>query len=74
MSLTAGARSQRWPSATWLCQGQPPDWHRTRSIYASHRPHAHDGAERLEPEGMGQAAQEFIAAVVMDDGLANHGA
>ena len=31
--------------------------------------HAHDGAERLEPEGMRQPAQEFVAAIVMDDRL-----
>src|SRR5215216_2825227 len=36
--------------------------------------HAHYRAERLEPEGMGQAAQELVAAVVMDDRLADHGA
>ena len=36
--------------------------------------HAHDGAEGLEPEGMRQPPQEFIAAVVMDDGLADDGA
>src|SRR5262249_11314187 len=27
--------------------------------------HAHDGAERLEPEGVGETAQELIAPVVM---------
>ena len=32
--------------------------------------HAHDGAERLEPEGMGEPAQEFVAAVFDDDRLA----
>ena len=31
--------------------------------------HAHDGAERLKPEGMRKPLQEFIAAVVMHDGL-----
>ena len=34
--------------------------------------HAHHGAERLEPEGMGEAAQQLVAAVVMDDRLADH--
>jgi hypothetical protein len=32
--------------------------------------HPHYGSERLEPEGMGEAAQELVAAVVMNDGLA----
>jgi hypothetical protein len=36
--------------------------------------HSHHRAERLEPERMRQPLQEFIAAVVMDDGLANDGA
>ena len=36
--------------------------------------HAHDGAEGLEPEGVRQPAQEFVAAVVMHDGLADDGA
>ena len=31
--------------------------------------HAHDGAKRLEPERMRQPAQEFVAAVMMDDRL-----
>jgi hypothetical protein len=35
--------------------------------------HAHDGAEGLEPEGMGEAAKQLVAAVVMHDGLADHG-
>ena len=34
--------------------------------------HAHDGAERLEPEGVGKPTQQFVAAVVMHDGLADH--
>src|SRR6202167_5538396 len=36
--------------------------------------HAHDGAERLEPEWKRQPLQEFVAAVVMDDGLSDDGA
>jgi hypothetical protein len=32
--------------------------------------HPHYGSERLEPEGMGEAAQELVAAVVMNDGFA----
>ena len=32
--------------------------------------HAHHGAERLEPERMGEAAQQFVAPVVMHDRLA----
>ena len=36
--------------------------------------HAHHGAERLEPERMRQPAQEFVAAVVMHDRLADDGA
>ena len=36
--------------------------------------HAHDRAEGLEPEGMGEAAQEFVAAVFEDDRLGDHGA
>ena len=36
--------------------------------------HAHHGAERLEPEGMRQAAEKFVAAVVVNDGLADDGA
>ncbi len=35
--------------------------------------HAHHGAEGLEPERMRQPAQEFLAAVVMHDRLADHG-
>ena len=31
--------------------------------------HAHDGAERLEPERMGEPAQELVAAVFDDDRL-----
>src|SRR5687768_8539742 len=31
--------------------------------------HSHDGAEGLEPEGMGEPAQEFVAAEVMNDRL-----
>jgi hypothetical protein len=34
--------------------------------------HAHDGAERLEPERIGQAAQELVAPIMMDDRLADH--
>jgi hypothetical protein len=34
--------------------------------------HAHDGTERLEPEGMRQAAQEIVAAVMVDDCLRDH--
>ena len=33
--------------------------------------HAHDGPERLEPERVSQAAQQLVAPVVMDDGLAD---
>ena len=36
--------------------------------------HAHDGAERLEPERMRQPLQEFVAAVVVNDRLSNDGA
>ena len=36
--------------------------------------HAHDGAERLEPERMGEAAQQLVAAVVVHDRLADDGA
>ncbi len=32
--------------------------------------HAHDGAERLEPEGVREAAQELFASVVMHDRFA----
>ena len=35
--------------------------------------HAHDGAERLKPERDGEPAQQFVAAVVMDDGLRHDG-
>ena len=34
--------------------------------------HSHHRAERLEPEWVGQAAQQLIAPVVMNDGLADH--
>ena len=34
--------------------------------------HAHDGAEGLKPEGVGEAPQEFVAAIFVDDGLGNH--
>src|SRR3954470_17882753 len=33
--------------------------------------HAHYGTERLEPEGMGEAAQQLVAAIMMDDRLAD---
>src|SRR5580693_9612229 len=36
--------------------------------------HAHDGAERLEPEWMREATQQFVAAVSVDDRLADDGA
>jgi hypothetical protein len=36
--------------------------------------HSHHSAERLKPERMRQPLQEFIAAVMMDDGLAHNGA
>src|SRR5262249_3768726 len=43
--------------------------------YARRMPiHSHHGAKRLEPEGMRQPSQEFIAAIVVDDCLADHGA
>src|SRR5205814_6105297 len=34
--------------------------------------HPHDGAERLEPEGMSETPQQLVAPVVMDNGLADH--
>jgi hypothetical protein len=34
--------------------------------------HPHHNAEGLEPEGMGQTAQELVAAVVMDDRFGDH--
>jgi hypothetical protein len=34
--------------------------------------HSHHRAERLKPERMRQPLQEFVAAVVMDDSLANN--
>src|SRR5438034_9508090 len=33
--------------------------------------HTHDGAERLEPEGMRQPSQELITAIMMHDSLAD---
>src|SRR3954468_13909262 len=36
--------------------------------------HSHHRAERLKPEWMRQPLQEFITAIVMNDGLANDGA
>jgi hypothetical protein len=33
--------------------------------------HAHDGTERLKPEWMRQPAQQLVAAVVVNDGLAD---
>src|SRR5215207_8783458 len=36
--------------------------------------HPHHGAERLEPERVRQPPQEFVAAVVMHDGLRDDGA
>jgi hypothetical protein len=35
--------------------------------------HSHHGAERLEPEGVRQPLEEFVAAVVMDDCLRDDG-
>ena len=34
--------------------------------------HAHDRAEGLEPERIGEPPQQFVAAVMLDDGLAHH--
>jgi hypothetical protein len=34
--------------------------------------HAHDRAERLEPERVGKTAQQLIAAVMMDNRFAEH--
>jgi len=34
--------------------------------------HSHHGAERLEPERMSEAPQQFVAPVVMHDSLADH--
>ena len=36
--------------------------------------HAHDGAERLEPEWTGEPAQQLVAPVMMNDGLGQNGA
>src|SRR6266436_2657923 len=36
--------------------------------------HSHHRAERLKPERMRQPLQEFVAAVMMDDSLADNGA
>src|SRR5580698_801734 len=36
--------------------------------------HSHDRAERLEPERMSEAAQQLVAAVSVDDRLADDGA
>ena len=33
--------------------------------------HSHHGAERLKPERMGETAQQFVPAVMVDDGLAD---
>jgi len=34
--------------------------------------HAHHGAKRLEPEWVGEAAQQFVATVMMNDRFADH--
>ncbi len=34
--------------------------------------HPHHRTERLEPEGVGEAAQQLIAAIMMDDCFAHH--
>jgi hypothetical protein len=34
--------------------------------------HAHHGAERLEPERVSEAAQQFVATVMMNDSLTNY--
>lgn len=36
--------------------------------------HSHHRPERLEPEGMRQPAQQFVAAIFEDDCLGDHGA
>ncbi len=36
--------------------------------------HAHDGAERLKPERMGEATQQLVAAISVGDRLSNDGA
>src|SRR6516165_2439097 len=33
--------------------------------------HAHNGSKRLEPEGMREPTQEFVAAIVVNNRLAN---
>jgi hypothetical protein len=35
--------------------------------------HAHDGAERLKPEGMSKTAQQFVTTVVEHDRLCDDG-
>jgi hypothetical protein len=34
--------------------------------------HAHHRAERLEPERVGEATQQLVAAIMMDDRFAHH--
>src|SRR5580693_3022160 len=48
-----------------------------RADYASRDPggmpvHTHNGAERLEPERMGETPQQFVATVMMDDRFADN--
>lgn len=35
--------------------------------------HAHDGTERLKPEGIRKASQQLVPTIVMDDGLRHDG-
>ena len=35
--------------------------------------HAHDGTERLKPERIGKATQQFVPTIVMDDSLGHDG-
>jgi hypothetical protein len=34
--------------------------------------HTHNGAERLEPERMGETPQQFVETVMMDNRFADH--
>jgi hypothetical protein len=35
--------------------------------------HAHDGTERLKPEGICESSQQLVPTIVMDDGLGHDG-
>jgi hypothetical protein len=66
----AGLRIQALQRAKLLIAPKPGFAHRGFQHADRFIIHPHYGSKRLELEGMGEPAQELVAAVVMNDGLA----